>query len=228
MKTIITFLLFTTAFSFSNNAQTFTWVTNDTIETNLALNTTVLLKMEQAAIGTDSVTLGIEVIYNDIPSSWDGMVCIQGVCLGSIPVVGTTAQMTEIYGSMYGYVRLTVDPLNGTEAAKLQIYVYDIEYPNDGDTATWLLNTTLSLEDQFAFDKQSVYPNPVQSTLNISSSKHINKVDVFTLDGVKVAEKVFNTNGDKQMDVSELPSGLYLVRMTNETNDIFTTKFLKE
>ena len=57
-------------------AQTFLWDTNDTIETNLDLNTTVQLPMYQSAVGGGPVTLAIEVIYNDIPQSWDGMVCI--------------------------------------------------------------------------------------------------------------------------------------------------------
>ena len=42
--------------SFQSFGQTFDWVTGNTIETNLDLNTTVLLKMEQTAIGADTVT----------------------------------------------------------------------------------------------------------------------------------------------------------------------------
>ena len=134
MKRVLAIASLMMMFTGSAFAQTFTWTTNDSVVENLAQNSTVLFPLHQQAVGTDTVTLGIEVIYNDIPQSWDGMLCIYGTCLGSIPVVGTTAQMQPIYGSIEGMVRMTVNPLNGTENCKIQVYVFDIDFPNDGDT----------------------------------------------------------------------------------------------
>ena len=127
-------------FSFAQT--TFQWDTNDTIETNLALNTTEQYPMYQSVVGNDTVTLAIEIIHNDLPASWDGMVCIYGICMGTIPPVGTQATMDPIYGSNQGMIRLTVNPYNGTETAKLQVMVWDVEFPNETDTATFWLNTT--------------------------------------------------------------------------------------
>ena len=103
--------------SFQSFAQTFDWVIGNTIETNLALNTTVQLKMEQLEVGNNTITLGIEVVHNDLPSGWDGMLCIHGSCLGIIPPLGTTGTMTPISGTEKGYVRLTVNPINRMEVA---------------------------------------------------------------------------------------------------------------
>ena len=66
MKTIYLTLAIFGLISFQTFGQTYTWVTNDTIETNLDLNTTVQHAMHQEAIGTNEVTLAIEVIHNDI------------------------------------------------------------------------------------------------------------------------------------------------------------------
>ena len=123
---------------FTASSQTFQWTTPQTVEENLAQNTTVQFPLHQTAIGSDTVTLAIEVIYNDIPAGWDGMLCIYGTCLGIIPPVGTTAEMTPISGFTEGMVRLTVNPMSGTEVAKIEVYVYDIDFPNDGDTCAFV------------------------------------------------------------------------------------------
>lgn len=207
-------------------AQTFTWVTNDTIETNLALNTTVLLKMEQEAVGTDTVVLGIEVIYNDLPAAWDGMLCIEGVCLGIIPPVGTTETMLPISGAAHGYVRLTVNPLNGTETAKLQVYVYDVNFPNDGDTATWLLNTTLSIGDDLDIEKLSIYPNPVDNSLTVKSSHNFIKAQLYSLTGKLVDE--FNLMQSSILDMKSIETGFYNLRLIDEKGDAVVRKIQKK
>lgn len=209
---------------FMSNAQTFTWVTNDTIETNLDLNTTVQHKMEQAAVGTDTVTLGVEVIYNDLPSYWDGMLCIEGLCLGVIPPVGTTATMSPISGSQYGYVRLTVNPFNGTELAKLQVYVYDVDFPNEGDTATWILNSSVSLNELDALNSISMFPNPVVNDLNIDYQGNFESVSIYSMSGELIIKEEFFTG---QIDVSELQEGVYILELVSPDGNTVSKKFVK-
>lgn len=220
MKTIT--LLLSLAFLTSGFAQTFQWDTNDTIETNLDQNTTVLLPMFQSAVGNDTVTLGIEIIYNDIPQSWDGMVCIHGSCLGTIPVVGTQATMAPIWGSTQGMVRLTVNPMNGTETAKLQIYVYDVAFPNDGDTATWLLNTTLGIDEPL-MNNFKVSPNPTTDVINIDVESVIGTITIIDSEG-----KVVLTDEEKSVvSVANLPHGLYTIRVLTPEG-ILQSRFVKK
>lgn len=212
--------------SFQSFGQTFDWVTGNTIETNLDLNTTVLLKMEQTAIGADTVTLGIEIIYNDIPASWDGMVCIHGTCMGIIPPIGTTGTMSPISGAEKGYVRLTVNPLNGTESAKLQIYVYDLDYPNDGDTATWLLNTTLSLEED-DWNDLTVYPNPSNEVISIETSNPIEYTEVYSSNGKLIARCDQKYSNKIKVNVSNLDTGIYILKLI-QPNGAFTTRKIQK
>ena len=210
MKSLYLILAVSGLLSFQSFGQTFTWDTNDTIETNLALNTTVQLPTYQSAIGTDTVTLAIEVIYNDIPATWDGMICIYGACLGTIPAVGTQATMSPLWSPNQGMVRLTVNPMNGTETAKLQVYVYDINFPNDGDTATWLLNTTLSV-DEYAWNDLSVYPNPMNDVLSISTENQIEVVELHSMNGQLVARYENILKG--KIDVSDIETGAYILKL---------------
>ena len=227
MRTLYTIALVCLANVFTSEAQTFNWVTTNTIETNLDLNTTVLLKMEQSAVGTDTVTLGIEVTYNDLPAAWDGMVCIHGQCLGIIPPVGTTAEMSPISGSEFGYVRLTVNPLTGTEVAKLQIYVYDLNFPNDGDTATWLLNTTLSANELTMLEQPVIYPNPVQENLKFNTVENITTVGIYDFAGTLVKEVSVAELQNSSLDVSNLESGMYIIRFADEGGNSVSNKFQK-
>lgn len=222
MKT--TLLTFFVAISSIGMAQTFQWDTNDTIATNLALNTTEQYPMYQSAIGTDTVVLGIEIIYNDLPEAWDGMVCIYGQCLGYIPPVGVQATMSPISGSDQGMVRLTVNPYNGTEQAKLQIYVYDVDFPNDGDTATFLLNETASLE---VLDGSNTFiaPNPANDVIAISSDYAFQSVSIFNLSGRAVHTSEM-TGFAKTLDVSNLPKGIYMIRLNGDAG-LIEKRFVK-
>lgn len=70
----------------------------------------------------------------------------------------------------------------------------------------------------------TVYPNPAVNELRINSQETIKKVEVFNLLGKRVlTAKNINTT----LDVSELSSSVYLVKLTSE-NGVSTKKFIKQ
>jgi hypothetical protein len=70
------------------------------------------------------------------------------------------------------------------------------------------------------------YPNPVKDVLNISYSASIQNVKVINLIGQQVRFQEFNaTNGS--IDLSNLPSGAYMVKVTTENGEK-TIKVIKE
>ena len=83
----------------------------------------------------------------------------------------------------------------------------------------------LAIEDFEKGNQLSLHPNPVADyfTLGFITSK----VEIYSITGQLV--KTFNTNGnaDYQFSVSELPSGLYLVKAFDEYNKIQVAKFIK-
>lgn len=85
---------------------------------------------------------------------------------------------------------------------------------------------SLAIEDFEKGNTVSLYPNPVSDyfTLNVTTTK----VQIYSISGQLV--KSFATNGksDFQFTVSDLKTGLYLVKASDENNKVQVMKFIKK
>jgi len=70
----------------------------------------------------------------------------------------------------------------------------------------------------------SLYPNPAQEVLNISSSNSITKIEVYDLLGKKVAS---NSNAS-DVNVAALGKGAYIVKVVQENGSVVAKQFIKE
>ncbi|MEO1259348.1 MAG: T9SS type A sorting domain-containing protein [Bacteroidota bacterium] len=69
----------------------------------------------------------------------------------------------------------------------------------------------------------SVYPNPATNFISINKDENIKSITVFNLVGRKM--KTFkDIQKDEHYDVSNLPKGMYLVRVTGNDNKVITTQ----
>jgi hypothetical protein len=77
-----------------------------------------------------------------------------------------------------------------------------------------------------AFAKQTkitIYPNPATSFISVDNDTHIKQINVFNLVGRKL--KTFqDIEKDEQYDVTDLPSGMYLIQVLDSSNKIITTQ----
>lgn len=71
--------------------------------------------------------------------------------------------------------------------------------------------------DSFAEAQFSYYPNPTRNELNVTAAKNISKVELFNLLGQSVLSDTVNAN-QKQLNLSNLQSGVYLMEVTIENN----------
>ena len=76
-------------------------------------------------------------------------------------------------------------------------------------------------------DVMSIYPNPVKDILNIELTENSNnaKIFVYNITGVCVFDK--NLNNEKYLDLSKLPSGMYILYLTGD-NYTASQKFVKQ
>ncbi|MDR3046556.1 MAG: Omp28-related outer membrane protein [Bacteroidales bacterium] len=82
--------------------------------------------------------------------------------------------------------------------------------------------TPLSVETLLS-DKFNLYPNPTTGLLRIESELPVQGVDVFNVQGQKVA----NFNNTNELDVTSLSAGIYVIKINSGT-EVHTTKFVKQ
>ena len=69
----------------------------------------------------------------------------------------------------------------------------------------------------------SIYPNPATNFISIDNDENVKQIAVFNLVGRRLLtfEEV---EAGTRYDVSSLPSGMYLVRIIDQSNKIMTTQ----
>ncbi|SDW28078.1 Por secretion system C-terminal sorting domain-containing protein [Lutibacter oricola] len=72
----------------------------------------------------------------------------------------------------------------------------------------------------------SLYPNPSQNTISISSKKNVKiaKVEVYNILGQQVLNSEYNGN----IDISKLSKGSYIAKIFQDTNVVSTKRFVKQ
>jgi hypothetical protein len=72
-----------------------------------------------------------------------------------------------------------------------------------------------------------VYPNPAKSTLNITCNK-IKQITVVDALGKTAIQKEASSVNNMQLNIEKLQKGIYLIKVLNSNNKVYTTKFIKE
>jgi len=132
---------------------------------------------------------------------------------------------------------VTLNSINNSDVFKLGLYadgsagsfngaIDDLKIYNYALSQTEILNlytnNTLSSSD-FSQNNLDVklYPNPVRDILNIEIEKDIQSIEVYNIQG----QKILSSN-QKQINVSDLAAGMYMVRIQDIDNNIATKKIV--
>jgi len=98
-----------------------------------------------------------------------------------------------------------------------------------GDADFWIIKhgETLGLEESSFNNAITLYPNPVQNTLQINTqNKIIDKINIYSILGSRVRQLKAETVSPS-VDVSNLASGVYYVQLYSGKN-VALKKFVKE
>lgn len=141
------------------------------------------------------------------------------ITTGTIPCISTrffTRSFSFTNAVAYKYYRVIFTNQCNTIEAMLQL------------AEVQLLGSVLSADD-FALNenKISIFPNPTQNFFSVNNSKSqpITKIGIYDLLGKTLKELTYlDMESQKNVDVSQMVTGIYLVKIT--TNDMETTKQL--
>lgn len=71
------------------------------------------------------------------------------------------------------------------------------------------------------------YPNPATSSIVFDGLEEVNRVDIINVNGQIVGTQILGSNASVTVDISNLPVGLYVARMTGDAHS-GTVNFLKK
>ncbi len=97
------------------------------------------------------------------------------------------------------------------------------EYTEDVYVIKWNQEGLLANEKNLDRSNQiAIYPNP--TTGKVILSEHINSIEVYNAQGMKILNNVNPTN---QLDLTSLNAGVYFIKYTTSKNEIITKKITK-
>lgn len=158
--------------------------------------------------------------------------------MGSNPaglyVFSPAGALLSKYPVTTGSVRGTIALTNGAYLASTSTGVYSINSVSGASTLRasgnfqffTKIDTSLAVNENEE-NSSKIYPNPVKDILNISSTTEVAKVMVYSVAGqLQIQEKV---NGKSvKLDVSKLTTGMYLVKIQDQSGTIQTLKIIKK
>lgn len=124
--------------------------------------------------------------------------------------LGTTFRIGRTTTGLGGYFNGRIDDLR----------IYNVALQS-GEVSS--LNAALSKEEFNTNLEFSLYPNPAKNNINIDLETEIKSIEIYSLQG----QKVLSTQS-KQVDVSNLSNGIYMVRVEDIDGAVSTQKLIKK
>lgn len=113
------------------------------------------------------------------------------------------------------------------------VFMFDFGTVGDGSAnSTFLFDDVVLSDNNVGLPQRNavtnnmvLYPIPAENNLYFSAKSRVSKAEVYNVVGKKV--KQYNSVNES-VDVSDLKSGVYVIRVTDENGKTFSTKFLKK
>ncbi|GAB1308851.1 hypothetical protein KH5_15340 [Urechidicola sp. KH5] len=132
-----------------------------------------------------------------------------------------------------GVLKFGTDATSLNNGALLSRITINGTTPGPGDGAALSLdvngnvvgaeNLALSVKDYNAFEF-AVYPNPANDVIQVQTQEIINAAEVFDMLG----KKVVHSQTIEQINISNLTSGLYMLKLTADNGGVATKKIIKK
>ena len=169
---------------------------------------------------------------NNLPSGWDMVgFCDNNLCYNTTPglLLGSSIQVSSAYStSQWGDFHAIFNGDNAPNGSSAWIRVLASDTANGySKTLTFIATkyptgiVNISKSD----DDIVLYPNPATSSVNVvfDASMNVKNVAIYNLIGKAV--KVYKVNGNSaKMDINDIPSGIYFVRLINTQGQIVATR----
>jgi len=170
-------------------------------------------------------------VDDNIPASWKNSPAFFGVCdnyncYSSTLIFGSTSHTSSNYNPGVAgdfHVQLTPAGASGTYFITL-----NLDGGGTSKNITYVFNkfpTAISNVPAKNTDV-SLYPNPARNTLNVSFDENagVKTIAVYNLIGKAVSSYRVNGGSNAQLDIDNIPAGIYLLRMLDAQGRVLATR----
>jgi len=116
---------------------------------------------------------------------------------------------------------------SATEADRTTTIVVTAEDGTTEKTYTIVFNLAVSVSN-LKSEVFEVYPNPATNDLFIKNAQNIESVKIINLAGQEMSFEMTKDNQLVKMNISNLPSGLYLIKISDKLNESYVGKVIKK
>jgi hypothetical protein len=238
MKQKLLFIIFFAISLTSVRAQGITVTPSDSVrlDSTIGCQSEAILIQEIHNTSNDTIQMNWHVVGNTMPHSWSLGYCYLGYCLTS-NYIGPTFHF-NLGPANSGPMQLdvTTGTAGSTDSGSFQVHIWVTgDSVATAQTLTYSVNlvtscTAAGINEATAPLQLSLYPNPVRSDLTVTLPESLNngQINIFNLLGSKVYSQSVNSREiSKDLDLSALESGVYIVRITDGSTIIATRKFTK-
>ena len=233
MKKLFTFLSIIAISGFSKSlfAQNFS-VTQDTFRFTAPMTVT---SEHDDIVLSHNVNIKWRVASTDFPADWidNGLgtsnttFCDNGGCYAtSIVTSGSTQTAAYTTTNLDFHMQINL----GGATTKTGSHYMRVKFMNSGDTTipvyeTYIVTYPTLVPNIKNDDNVSVYPNPATNTVNVmfDASLDVKNVAIYNIIGKLVT--IYKVNGNSaSMNIDNLNSGIYYLRLISNTGEILQTK----
>lgn len=195
-------------------APTYNIVPNDTMVGVALFNDGQNFTILQQNTSGNSLQLAWVPVLVDMPIGWQYWMCDFGHCYIDIPAAGGT--MDPVIPDDAALMSLHVAPGTVSGEGVVRAYVYDVNYPAQGDTLTWLVATVGQVGiAELGLTRLSVFPNPATGHEVFITTKEgsMERVRLFDGAGRMVHDEVAH-GAQVRLSTAQFTKGMYSVVVT--------------
>lgn len=207
------------------HSQTYALAPGDSMVVQAPFNDLNHYLIEQHNLTGSPLFLGWEQVSVLVPSGWTAYLCDLGNCFTGFPQSGV---MDTVHVSEYGLLSVAVDPVNIPGTAVIRYAVWDLAFPAQRDTLTWVItaSATAGTGPGAGQGGITVFPTLASAGVTVQSLPEA----VFELAAVDANGRVVclleSRQGELYIDVSGWTAGIYFIRFRDGNGNFFSRKII--
>ena len=154
-----------------------------------------------------------------IANGWACLVCDKNACWAS--TVNTPPDQIELAAGATSNMDVYIRPDRKAGTAAVEVKIVEVGNETNTITGKYNFSTTTRTKEQKDYNALRIYPNPTIEFFQITDNDVVDKVVIYNIIGRQM--RAFKVAEDMKYNVSDMPDGLYIIRLLNNSGGTVKT-----